>query len=339
MKHLEITVITTTAASEIAAEILSEAGSSGVSIIDKSDFLQLAKEKAAWDYVESGLLESMGGFARVSGYFDVKREKITVKRLNERFEKLKAGDYGINFGPLEIITRVLDDNDWIDLWKKHFKPITIKGITIVPEWLAGNLHRPRQEVCAGTPSCRRGIAARAEKKVILNPGMAFGTGEHETTAGCIELLQSISLRGKSVIDLGCGSGILGITAAVLGAESVTMIDIDPLAVKASNINVNLNVKENPDATAKITVTEGNLFEKADLKADIIVANLASDLLISAAKEIAAHLEPQGALILSGIINARANEVVKAYESILGKGAVKEILHRGEWVALLMRDTV
>ena len=313
MKYLEITVITTTVASEIAAEILSGAGSSGISIIDKSDFQQLAKEKAAWDYVESGLLESMGEFARVSGYFDMKRETATVKRLNAAFEKLKAGDYGINFGPLEIVARVIDDNDWIDLWKKHFKPITIKGITIVPEWLAGT-----------TPS--------SNLSVILNPGMSFGTGEHETTAGCIELLQSVALQGKSVIDLGCGSGILGITAAALGAEKVTMIDIDPLAVKASGINVNLNIKENP-AVKNISVIEGNLFEKADMKADIIVANLASDLLIKAAKEIVAHVNPGGTLILSGIINARANEVVNAYEKILGKGAVKEILRRGEWIAL------
>ena len=319
MKCLEITILTTTAASEIAADILSDAGSSGISIIDKSDFLESAKQNAAWDYVESGLIESMGEFARVSGFFDVKRETITVKRLNAAFEKLKAGDYGFNFGPLEIITRVLDDNDWLDLWKKHFKPITIKGVTIVPEWL-------------NNAKCR---TQNAELKVILNPGMAFGTGEHETTAGCIELLQSISLHGKSVIDLGCGSGILGITAAVLGAGKVTMIDIDPLAVKASGLNVKLNIKENP-AVKNIEIIEGNLFEKAELKADVIVANLASSLLISAAREIVAHLEPNGTLILSGIINARADEVINAYEAILGKGAVKEVLRRGEWVAIFFQ---
>ena len=317
MKYLEITIITTTAASEIAAEILSGAGSSGIGIIDKSDFLAAAKQTAAWDYVESGLLESMGEFARVSGYFDVKRETGTVKRLNAAFEKLKAGDFGIDFGPLEIITRVIDDRDWIDLWKKHFKPITIKGVTIVPEWMAGQITNYKLQIT---------------NRVILNPGMAFGTGEHETTAGCIELLQSVSLRGKSVIDLGCGSGILGITAAVLGAERVTMIDIDPLAVKAARINAGLNAKGNP-AVKNIDIIEGNLFERADLKADVIAANLASDLLISAAKEIVSHLEPHGTLILSGIIDTRAGEVIKCYEDILGIGAVKEILRKGEWVAL------
>jgi len=374
MKCLEITILTTTAASEIAADILSDAGSSGISIIDKSDFLESAKQNAAWDYVESGLIESMGEFARVSGFFDVKRETITVKRLNAAFEKLKAGDYGIKLGPLEIITRVIDDNDWIDLWKKHFKPITIGNVVIMPEWLttppltlpAGDVGHPSTEgnlsavnFATGHPipitshqspkiglaeqfpsrgvpahtSCSGGVA------VILNPGLAFGTGEHETTAGCIELLQSFPLQGKSVIDLGCGSGILGITAAVLGAESVAMIDIDPLAVKASRINVALNAKANQSAMAKITVIEGNLLGKADLKADVIAANLASDLLISAGYEIVAHLNPCGTLILSGIINARADGVINTYESILGENAVKENLHKGEWVALLIRQNM
>ena len=316
MKYIEITIITTTAASEIAAEILSEEGSSGISVIDKQDLLTLKNEKAAWDYVEDGLLESMGEHARVSGYFDIKNKDKVIRNLEARFEKLKAGDYGVEFGPLEIISRVIDDNDWLDLWKKHFKPITIGNITIVPEWLSGS-----------NAQCTVHNA-----QIILNPGLAFGTGEHETTAMCIELLQAVPLRGKSVIDLGCGSGILGIAAAVLGAEKTTMIDIDSLAVKASELNVKLNVKENP-AVKKIKVLEGNLFEKADIRADIIVANLASALLIGAAKDITAHLNPDGTLILSGIINSRAEEVIKAYEDILGKGAVLEVLTKGEWTAL------
>ncbi len=317
MKYLEITIITTTAASELAAELLTAEGSSGISIVDKNDLLALSKEKAAWDYIEDGLLEKMGEHARVSGYFDLEAGAEAILRLEKRAARLNGHELGIDLGPMEIVKREIDDNDWIDLWKKHFVPVNIGGITIVPEWLAGG---------AATDG--------AQKNVFLNPGMAFGTGEHETTRGCIELLQRAGIAGKTVIDLGCGSGILGLTAAALGAARVTMIDIDALAVKAARHNVLINAENGLDVSF-ITVTEGDLFQKADMRADVIAANLASGLLISAAKDITAHLNPGGALILSGIIEERLEGVLKAYRDVLGADAVKETLHLGDWVALLL----
>lgn len=324
MKYLEITVITTTEASEIVAEVLSEEGSSGISVVDKNDLFELKKEEAPWDYID-GALESMDGYARVSGYFGLNNGDETIRNLHERFRQLKAGDYGVGFGPLETVTRVIDDADWIDVWKKHFKPITINGVTIVPEWLAG-------EAQSAADGGGQSTEKKKQKRIILNPGLAFGTGEHETTAMCIELLQRAPLSGRTVIDLGCGSGILGIAAAVLGAERVVMIDIDPLAVEAAALNAGLNAEENPEVK-NIEVLQGNLFQRADIKGDVIVANLASALLISASKEIAEHLHLGGALILSGIIKEREEEVAKVYGDILGREAVREILRKGEWVAL------
>ena len=243
-----------------------------------------------------------------------------INKLEKRAAKLRRQDLGIDIGPFEIVQRGIDDNDWIDIWKQHFKPITIDGIKIVPEWLS---------------TAEESRSEESTKNILLNPGMAFGTGEHDTTKCCIRLLQKAELQGKTAIDLGCGSGILGLTAAALGADRVTMIDIDPLAVKAARYNVGINADAGLDVSY-ISTVEGDLFQKLDLKADVIVANLSSGLLISAAKDIAAHLNGGGTLILSGIIEERLEGVLKAYRDVLGADAVTEVLKSGEWAAFTAR---
>ena len=167
----------------------------------------------------------------------------------------------------------------------------------------------------------------AMKSVYLDSNMAFGTGEHETTAMCIELLQDFISKDKSVIDVGCGSGILGITAIKLGAKDVLMTDIDEYAVEATNHNSKIN-----GVTAKVLLK--NLLDDENTKGDIILANIMAETLVYFSNYIGQNLYENGVIILSGILLTKKDMVISAYENN-GFKLVK-CLEKGEWCALAMR---
>ncbi len=211
-------------------------------------------------------------------------------------------------GPLQVVP--VDDRDWLEAWKAGYAAQRIGRVVIVPSWLT-------EQLGAG------------EVAVRLDPGMAFGTGLHPTTRGCLALLQEIDPLPARMLDIGSGSGILGLAALLLGVGDVTALDTDPLAVEATRANAEAN-----DLGERMTVLRGTLSPEPTSglgRFPLITANLVAALLVELAPGLAAHLEPGGTLLASGIIAPRADEVLGA---LAGQGLSP--VHRlddGEWVSL------
>lgn len=254
-----------------------DVGAGGVSILDSNDFLELVKSDVIWDYVDESVLKH-SDVVKVSTVVDIDDVSFEA-RLRDRLEEMKAAG-GVNYG--EITCEVIDGADYENEWKKYYKPIKTKRVTVVPTWIKYD-------------------AEEGERVMRLDPGMAFGTGSHATTRMCLEIMDA---EGKDVIDVGCGSGILGIAAALTGAKSVYMCDIDPLAVEFAKKNAEQNGVD-------VTVECADLIE-GDRKAELIVANITADILIRLAGDIGKHLRSGGNILLSGIIDERANEVLARY---------------------------
>lgn len=208
-------------------------------------------------------------------------------------------------GPLRV--RSVDDSDWADAWKQHYVVQRIGRVVIVPSWADEPL-------------------ADDEVAVTLDPGMAFGTGLHPTTRGCLALLQAVDPMPARVLDVGCGSGILALAALRLGAERATGIDTDPLAVDATLANAERN-----GLADRVEASVGTLPPIAGDRYELVLANLVATVLVDIADRLAAHLAPGGTLLASGIIEPRAPEVTGAM-----RGAGLRIVERrddGEWASL------
>ncbi len=304
MEYSELTVHTSSVASELVADVMWNYTNLGVAISDVNDVIELSKMKRKmWDYIEDGLLESKD--VLVKGYFELGDKDGIKNVLNELAELKRNSEF--NVGSLETITRTVDGDAWLVTWKEHFKPLHIGKVVICPEWIKYN-------------------AEDGETVVKIDANMAFGTGEHETTSMCIELLQEFMQKDKSVIDVGCGSGILGITASNLGCKDVLMTDIDANAVEASKHNARLN-----GVTA--TIIEKNLLDDTSVKGDLILANIVAEVLIAFAKDIGNNLNENGRIILSGILNEKADAVITAYREN-GFKLLKKV-SKGEWTAVCM----
>lgn len=306
--YKEIIVETTSEGADFVAGIFFSLGASGVTIDDPNDIKEVLADKSTWDYVEEHLLDTANKPVRVSCF--VSEEDVRRKLADIRGEFGNIS--GIDMGTLNIDVRDYIDGDWLNEWKKYYKPIHAGGFTVVPVW---------QEY-KGKPT---------ETIVKIDPSMAFGTGEHESTKLCLILLSELDISGKQVIDVGTGSGILGIAAAKRGASGVYMCDIDSLSIKSAKDNARLN-----DVSENVTIEEGDLMSKTDLVADIVLANLTADILIRLADGIPSHLKTDGYLICSGIIHKRKNEVVEKYRE-LGFYLAKS-LDMGEWTALVFRPS-
>ena len=212
----------------------------------------------------------------------------------------------------EIQAEGLTEDDWAESWKQYYKPVHLERITIVPAW-------------------EEYEARDGEIIVRMDPGMAFGTGTHETTRLVIRLLEEQQLSGKRVLDVGTGSGILSICASKLGAASCNAYDIDPVAVKVAKENVRDGGCDN------ITVGVSDLLKDVDLaggKYDICLANIVADIIIRMLPDIRDYLKAGAPLILSGIINERAEEVRRAVKK-QGFTVEKEI-YENDWVGMLVR---
>lgn len=308
MKYKQITVNTTTDGSDLVAMVLYDCGSDGVSIYDSKDILELIKSDIIWDYIEPAVLEQ-SPIVKVKGFYDVENFDSIYVNVLDGLEELKQNS-PFELGSLEVEVCDLDDADWVNEWKKYYKPIHIGKIVIVPKWIK---YTPEAD----------------ERVVLIDPGMAFGTGSHESTRLCLELFGELDCIGKSVLDIGAGSGILGISASICGAESVYLSDIAPLAVKACHENAELNNIKNA------VITQADLLENATVKGDIVFANITADILIALSVNIGNVLKKDGYIILSGIIHKRYDDVLKAY---LDKGYIldKSVV-LGEWCGLRLKN--
>ncbi len=315
MKYIELTIHTTTEGSEIISDIMWNYTDYGVTICDRADIiaLQTAKESTFWDYMDDDLTDNKQGDVLVKCYVAEEVASEVLPAILQDIQEAKSRSEGcIPFGTLEDTKRTVDGDDWIDVWKKHFRPIHLGRIVVVPEWIE---YTPTAE----------------EKVVLLDSNMAFGTGEHETTSMCVELMQEYITPDSVCIDVGCGSGILGISAVKLGANKAYLTDIDPIAVESSLHNAKLN-----GVDGKTVVAHSNLLENTEVKGDIMMANITGEVLKMLAPSIPKNLKKEGVLILSGIIESRLEMVKAAYEEV-GMQVVFE-KRKGEWFALVLRHS-
>lgn len=313
MKYIELTIHTTTEASEIISDIMWNYTDYGVTICDRADIiaLQTAKESTFWDYMDDDLTADKPSDVLVKCYVaeDVAGE-VVASILQDIADAKERSEGFMPFGTLEDTKRLVDGDDWIDVWKKHFRPIHLGAIVVVPEWIE----------YAPAPN---------EQVVLLDSNMAFGTGEHETTSMCVELMQEYITPSSVCIDVGCGSGILGISAIKLGAEKAYLTDIDPIAVESSLHNAKLNGVDD-----KTVVAHSNLLENTDVQGDVMMANITGEVLKMLAPSIPKNLKKDGVLILSGIIESRLDMVKQAYEAVGMQVTFEK--RKGEWFALVLK---
>ncbi len=311
MKFIELTVHTTTEASELVADAMWEFSPHGVTVCDANDVIALQKDSTVfWDYMDDGLTPTEKDVL-VKCYVEPDRAGELIPAIMKEIETRRdnASDF-LRFGTLEDTKREIEGDDWIDVWKKHFRPIRLGKIVVVPEWI--------------------GYEKRAgEETVLLDSNMAFGTGEHETTSMCVELMQKYIRAGDTCIDVGCGSGILGISAAKLGAGECYLSDLDPVAVESAKHNAEKN-----GVADRVTVAGANLLEGTDVRAELALANITAEVLILLAPSVVGHVKENGVLILSGIIKERLEAVKDVYQKV-GFNLLEE-REKGSWFALVLR---
>ena len=311
MEITELTIHTTAEASELIADIIWHYTNYGVAISDVNDVIALQRDKSMyWDYMDESLKE--GGDVLVKAFIPLDSAPEVIPKIREEIEECKnRGHFFVKFGTLEMTRRNVEDNEWVEIWRKHFRPIHIgPRLVICPEWIK---YRPTEE----------------ERVVMLDSNMAFGTGEHETTSMCLRLLQHYLTPASVCIDVGCGSGILGISAVKLGASYAYLSDIDEIAVESATHNSKINGVE-----GRVKVVRADLLENTDVKGDIVFANITAEILVRLAPTIRNYMRHTGVLILSGIIESRLKMVMDAFTA-QGLKCEKRI-REGEWIALSFR---
>jgi len=271
---------------------------------DVQDLLN-KKNEYDWDYVDESVLELEN--ERPSVVLYVYEDSEIKDSIADIIEEVKNTVNGI-----EVVVNEANDDEWKDKWKEYFKPAKITDKLVVK------------------PTWEEYEAKEGELVIEIDPGMAFGTGTHETTSLCLELIEKYIKEGDTLLDVGCGSGILAIAAGLLGASDVLGIEIDPVAVEIGNENVALN-----KLSDKISVIYGDLTKGVDYKADIVAANLMADLVKMLSPSVPAHLKEGGIYISSGILAVLAEEVSAVIEE--SGFEIVEIMVKGEWCAIAARQ--
>ncbi len=310
MNWIECIVHTTTLGSDWVSELLMESGATGTMIEDKADIPDPSKPHGIWEIIDPKLLEEMPEDVLVHAWFTPDDSFPGLFRsLQERLAAMK--DSQPLFGSLVADTRTVSEDSWAEVWKKYYKPFYAgEHLVVKPTW----------EPFDPKPG---------DRIIEIDPGMAFGSGTHETTGMCISLLEETIRGGEDIIDVGTGSGILAIAAALLGAGHVLAIDIDPDAVRVAGENVAHNQVENI-----VEVREGDLLKNTQETCQICVANIISDIIISFAAPLRNHIRPGGLFICSGVVRERTEEVREAL--LRADYEVLRTEYRGEWTAFLCR---
>lgn len=319
MDWLQVKIITTSEGIDPICSALYDMGITGVQISDKDDFREfLENNRKYWDYVDEELERLKDEDTCITVYFSADNAGLEqLSFVKSKLTEMKKTDLNKAFGSLDIHVENMRDEDWSENWKKYFKPMEVgKNILIVPQW-------------------ETNIPDTSRTKFFINPGVSFGTGSHESTRMCIEEIEKHLKKGDSVLDLGCGSGILSVIALLLGAGDAVAVDIDPMAVETAYSNLELNGLNREiyhgfdgDITTDIQL-RSKLSEK---KYDIVLANIVADVIISLSSFVKDFMKDDGVFICSGIIIDRLDEVAKKLES---EGlTIKEIRKMGEWAAII-----
>lgn len=319
MKWLRYTIDTTTAAVDFISEMLSELGIEGIEIEDNVPLTQKETKGMFIDILPT--LPPDDGKAKVTFYLDEDKPESQVEELLAQVrEGLEETALFVDIGAGTITAGETEDKDWINNWKEFFKPFAVGDILIKPTW---------EEI----------PPEHADKRMIeIDPGTAFGSGSHETTQLCIRQLQRYVKPGDRVLDIGTGSGILGIAAVRLGAQRVFGTDLDENAVATARENVGVN--RIPEEVFEIVtgdiLTEETVRQQAGTETcDIVVANILAPVIILLTGEADRHLKPGGIFITSGIINTKEEEVKAAFRAH-PVWEILEITRQGEWVSVTAR---
>ncbi len=312
MKWIEISIYTTHEGIEPVSGRLEMLDIPGVMVEDSQEFQEFLEQNVrAWDVVDDDFREKYEGTETVVKAYisDIPENEALLRAVEETVEELRAMDKEGVYGRLFLEKKSLEEEDWQEGWKQYYKPLRIGSrVLIKPSW---------EEV----------IPEEGEVIVELDPGMAFGTGTHETTHMCVLLLEKYLGEDKTVLDIGTGSGILAITCARLGAKEVLGTDIDPLAVKIARENADMN-----GLSQKISVAEGDLVDAVSGTYDIVVANIIADIIKILAPKVPPFMKEDGIFIASGIIKDKY-EMVK--EAVLSAGlTIIEEKEMNEWCALV-----
>ncbi|MBP3896978.1 MAG: 50S ribosomal protein L11 methyltransferase [Mogibacterium sp.] len=268
-----------------------------------------------YDYINDSLKEDLMRKPVVTLYFADDEEGLAdMKRAEALLDTLAAAEGSDGMGVIYREAAAGDDSEWLYKWQEFFKPTRVgERIVVRPSWEA---YDPKPE----------------DLVIEMDPGMAFGSGLHETTSMCIRALEKILADGRGgikILDVGTGTGILAIAGALLGADEALGIDIDTDAVRVANENIEKN-----DLADRITAQYGDLTEGVDYKADILVANLMADLVMRLSPAAAGHLERGGWYVTSGILDIKEETVSRAIRE--AGFAIEEVLHDGEWCAVIAR---
>lgn len=310
MKWTEVSVLTASEAVEAVSNILVEAGTSGVSIEDLSDFENTPDDGFGqiWaldeaDYSKEGVV--------IKAYFP---ETIFLPEIlpsiQQRILELKT--FGLDIGPNEVKTSEVSDTSWATAWKKYYHPLQVtRFMTVVPSW---------EEY---TPKFSD------ERIIHLDPGLAFGTGTHPTTRLSMQALETSIVGGETILDVGTGSGVLSIASKALGAGDVYAYDLDEVAVRAAKENMDLN-----DYAKEVQVAANDLLKGISIEADIVMANILAEIILLLIEDAWRVLKPNGLFITSGIIDSKKDTVL---EQLLAQGfEIEQVQQMKDWFAIIAR---
>ncbi len=317
MKFEELTIHTTTPGSELVGGVLLASGVSCFVTEDYNDLVQVIEEKSIpFDYIEEDLLRDPGD-VRVKVYLPHNEQgRLQKAEILAGLEKLRR-ESDVDAGTLQTDFSEVDEEDWANNWKQYFHPLPIGDRFVV---------KPTWETYEG------------DDRVVLeiDPASSFGSGQHETTSLCLEELESLPLEGASVLDMGCGSGILGIGAALLGASDVVCVDIEQIAADTAAKNARIN--RIPDGVLKTYC--GNVLTDPSLcdavlgaeRYDVILANIVADVIVAMLPLFQRALKPGGTLLCSGILSTRREEVLSAAREL--GFSVRASREKNDWAVLV-----
>ena len=317
MNWTEVNIYTTTEGTDPVCGCLLNTGVTGFAIKDPQDFEEFLERKTGnWDYIDDDLMNLRGCEACVTVYLpDNSQGADMLSMIRSEMSALKERDPEGRFGRLAVELDSVREEDWANNWKKYFKPLTVgEKLVIKPSW----------EEYTGD----------SKRKILeIDPASSFGTGQHNTTQLCLELLEKHLEGGEKILDLGCGSGILSIAAMLLGSESSVAVDIDQNSVNIAAENASKN--SIPESLYKTlcgnVINDASLCEAIGGGYDIITANIVADVLIAMSHLFEGFLKKGGVLILSGIIIERCDEVI---EAVKAKGfTMLEIREKDGWAAV------
>lgn len=322
MEWIEVFVAASQMGLEPVEGVLYQCGLNGLMIHDEADFAEfLENPNREWDYVADELVEEKQ--EQTTGITFFLRDNLygreQLSQIKSALQSVKETEKELDLGSLEVTMKNVAEEDWANNWKKYFKPFPVGDkIMIKPSW--------------------EELPAQTDKIILkIDPGHIFGTGTHETTQLCMELIEKYVKKDDMVLDIGCGSGILSIASLLLDAKEADAVDIDPNAIQIAYENSDRNdIDRN-----RYHVKAGNILEDKELQAsysgkkyDLVAANIVADVIIALTKQVPDYIKDGGIFLCSGIITERKEDVLEALKA--ANFAVLDIKEKTSWVAIATR---